>query len=70
MNITFNFDEYFGYVDDDGNEFFLTDDYMEDFCNDAFDGMHCVKCNQFNEYISNPNQDNGTYKCYKCRCGF
>ena len=39
-------------------------------CDKIFDGMFCVKCSQFNEYMSNPNQDDGTYKCYKCRCGF
>ena len=43
---------------------------MADFCDKIFEGMFCVNCNQFNEYMSNPNQDDGTYKCYKCRCGF
>ena len=70
MNIVFNFDEYCSYIDEYGNECFITDDYMADFCDEIFDGMFCVKCNQFNEYMSNPNQNDGTYKCYKCRCGF
>jgi len=30
-------------------------------------GLACTKCNFLNEYITEPNQDDGTYICYKCR---
>ena len=30
-------------------------------------GMNCTQCNFFNQYITEPNQDDGTYLCYKCR---
>lgn len=29
-------------------------------------GMSCKKCREFNEYAE-PNQDDKTFKCYKCR---
>ncbi|KKN70811.1 hypothetical protein LCGC14_0427030 [marine sediment metagenome] len=31
------------------------------------DGMTCTKCNTINEYVTESNQDDGTYVCYKCR---
>ncbi len=31
------------------------------------DGMACTKCHILNEYVTEPNQDDGTYICYKCR---
>jgi hypothetical protein len=31
------------------------------------DGMTCTKCNILNEYVTESNQDDGTYICYKCR---
>jgi hypothetical protein len=34
-----------------------------------YDGMSCASCKDFNKYISEPNQDDGTYICYKCRKG-
>lgn len=30
-------------------------------------GINCSKCKDFNEYISEGNQPDGSYKCYKCR---
>ncbi len=30
-------------------------------------GLVCIKCNFLNEYMTEPNQDDGTYICYKCR---
>lgn len=30
-------------------------------------GMACSRCHFFNEYITEPNKDDGTYLCYKCR---
>lgn len=29
-------------------------------------GYNCVKCHDFNAYAE-PNQDDGSYKCYFCR---
>lgn len=31
------------------------------------DGMNCNKCGLFNNYVSQGNQADGTYKCYSCR---
>jgi hypothetical protein len=30
-------------------------------------GMTCARCNLLNEYVTEPNQDDGTYICYNCR---
>ena len=32
------------------------------------DGETCVKCNNFYPYADGPNQPDGTFKCYGCRC--
>lgn len=31
-------------------------------------GLYCKSCNQYNDYAS-ANQDDGSYKCYRCRNG-
>lgn len=30
-------------------------------------GMTCTNCHFFNKYVTEPNKDDGTYLCYKCR---
>jgi hypothetical protein len=33
-------------------------------------GFRCCECNDLHEFATKPNQEDGTFKCYKCRSGF
>ena len=66
---------YPGYVDESGEEYHFIDDFSDYVDDEVVEkkyngGMHCVKCNFFNSYITKPNQKDGTYLCYKSRSGF
>jgi len=43
------------------------DDLKQKSANKYKDGVTCAKCGDFNKYITESNQDDGTYLCYKCR---
>ena len=43
------------------------DDLKQKAANKHKNGVTCSKCGDFNEYITEPNQDDGTHLCYKCR---
>jgi hypothetical protein len=32
----------------------------------VYNGFNCIKCQEFNKYAE-PNQKDGTFKCYSCR---
>jgi len=33
-------------------------------------GVTCKKCNDFNKYLEEPNESDGTHVCYKCKKGY
>lgn len=45
------------------------DEVLKEMLEEA-NGMSCKKCNVFNEYVTTPNQSNGSYVCYRCRSGW
>jgi hypothetical protein len=54
-------------LDIDGNEI-IGIDWAVSVPDKKSNGMSCSKCNNFNEYAE-PNQEDGTHKCYRCRKG-
>lgn len=49
----------------DTNEWIFLGDKIEEF--PSCIGFSCSKCGDFNKYISQGNQADGSYKCYSCR---